>query len=253
MNCPGCHNPMEEQTYDARYGAAFTVDLCFACHLIWFDGQESGRLSPGSVLRLFGAIHARKDDPRRALPDAPACPRCASSLAQTHDLQRQTRFTYQRCVKDCGRLITFFHFLREKDFAQSLTPRQLAELKTHVKVVTCSNCGASVDLERGATCEHCRAPLAFLNPETVQKALAQLNPTGAPTEPTKLSEVEMQLVKDRMHVENYYAELDRREGRRLTRQPGNMGSMDSLDRRDERSDLLELGVEVVINAVRAIF
>ena len=61
------------------------------------------------------------------------CPRCKAQLRRTQDMQRATRFEYFRCPNDHGRLITFFDFLKEKDFVKPLTPAQIAELRKNVQ------------------------------------------------------------------------------------------------------------------------
>ena len=75
------------------------------------------------------------------------CARCDLRLIDTHDRQRDTPFRYWRCGRRHGRFITFFDFLREKDFVRPLTPAQVAELRAQVRSVNCSNCGAPIDLQ----------------------------------------------------------------------------------------------------------
>ena len=50
-------------------------------------------------------------------------------LVHTGDLQRTTRFFYERCPQNHGRLITFFQFLREKNFVRDLSLKEMEELK----------------------------------------------------------------------------------------------------------------------------
>ncbi len=47
--------------------AYLMLDLCFACHGIWFDRRENLLLSPDGVLTLFRTLHAHRDDPQRPL------------------------------------------------------------------------------------------------------------------------------------------------------------------------------------------
>ena len=43
--------------------------------------------------------------------------------------------------------MTFVNFLLEKDFVHPLSPEQLEELRQrHIQVISCSTCGAPVDL-----------------------------------------------------------------------------------------------------------
>jgi hypothetical protein len=91
------------------------------------------------------------------------CPRCRSRLQVTHDRQRNTPFRYWRCDRDHGHLITFFEFLREKNFIRPLTAPQIAELRQNVKTVNCSNCGGPIDLAAHSSCPHCASPLSMLD------------------------------------------------------------------------------------------
>jgi hypothetical protein len=60
--------------------------------------------------------------------------------------------------------MTFVNFLLEKDFIQPLSAEQIDELqKRRIQVISCSTCGAPVDLTRGATCTHCGASLSMLD------------------------------------------------------------------------------------------
>jgi hypothetical protein len=109
-------------------------------------------LTPGSTLRVFKLIgdHAGRSHASEA--DTAKCPRCRARLRQTHDMQRATRFQYLRCPNGHGRLITFFDFLREKDFIRPLTAAQIADPRRNVQIVNCSKGGAPIDLGRaGAT------------------------------------------------------------------------------------------------------
>jgi len=150
------------------------VDLCRSCQLIWFDRFESVQLTPGSVLALFKAMHDEAPAVRQPLSSTLACPRCDRPLAVTHDRTREARFTYYRCSHGHGRLTPFFQFLREKSFVRAAPPEDIARLKALVRVIRCSSCGAAVDLERQTACAYCRAPIAVLDPDGVQKALAGL-------------------------------------------------------------------------------
>jgi hypothetical protein len=163
MQCPACTAAMTVLTLDGHLGTKVEVDLCPACQVIWFDHMESLRLSPGATLQLFRTIGERKQTPPPPLTDPLRCPRCELRLLLTNDRQRNTPFRYRRCAREHGRLITFFDFLREKDFIRPLSPQQLAELRAHVQMVNCSNCGAPIDLARESACAHCNTPLSMLD------------------------------------------------------------------------------------------
>lgn len=174
MNCPRCAQPMQAQTVAGRLGRELEVDLCAPCQSLWFDMRENLQLTPGATLAVFRLIGERAG---RAVPedrDLAKCPRCNAQLRRTRDMQRATRFEYFRCPNDHGRLITFFDFLKEKDFVRPLTPQQVAELRSNVASVNCSNCGAAVSLAAEAACGHCRSPLSMLDLHQAERLVAQL-------------------------------------------------------------------------------
>ena len=156
------------------------ISACAPCHLFWFDKLESVRLTPRSVLDVFTFI-GRAGSARNTLSGQFKCPICSKALALTHDLQRTTRFTYWRCRNDHGQLITFHHFLREKNFIRSPSTAELAKLRATVRQVACSQCGAPIDLAAASACAHCASPVALIDPDGVARALSDL--TGASAVP----------------------------------------------------------------------
>jgi hypothetical protein len=170
---------MEEQAFDAHFGRAVAIDICFSCQVFWFDARESISLTPGATLALFRVMGDRIARAGVTHADTARCPRCRAQLRRTSDMQRATRFEYWRCPHDHGRLTTFFNFLREKDFIRPLTPRQIAELRSHVQAVNCSNCGAAVDVTAGSACAHCGSALSMLDLPQAERLIAQLQQAEA--------------------------------------------------------------------------
>lgn len=154
---------MSTDVFENRLGASISIDLCVSCQVLWFDGHESLQLSRGSVLKLFRLIGEHALAPRTRAATTPSCPRCGIRLIETHDMQRTTRFTYRRCPREHGRLITFVDFLREKDFIRPLSAEQIEDLRRNIQVVNCSNCGAPIDLAKDTSCTHCGSPLSMLD------------------------------------------------------------------------------------------
>lgn len=186
MNCPRCAQPMQAQMLDAHLGREVEVDLCTPCQSLWFDMRENLQLTPGATLAVFQLIGERAGRPIPQDRDIARCPRCHAQLRRTQDMQRATRFEYFRCPNDHGRLITFFDFLKEKDFVRALTPQQIAELRRNIQSVNCSNCGAAVNLAAEAACGHCRSPLSMLDLHQAERLVAQLQAadrTGRPIDP----------------------------------------------------------------------
>jgi uncharacterized protein YbaR (Trm112 family) len=135
--------------------------------------MEHLRLAASATLSLFEIIDAERGG-RHALPDKQACPRCRLTLRATEDRQRSTTFRYWRCPSGDGRFMTFVDFLREKDFVRPLDPRQLAELRSRMQSIKCSNCGATLDLNKDTVCGYCRTPLMMIDFEQVGKVVQQL-------------------------------------------------------------------------------
>jgi len=179
LSCPGCDQAMLTARFDAHYGRTVDLDLCHGCGLIWFDQQESIALTPGAVLKLFSTLDEHREQRHPLGSPAMRCPRCRRPLAATVDRQRATLFSYWRCPADEGRLTTFFDFLREKNFVRPLDAREMAELRERVQTLTCSGCGAPVDLAKGSSCAFCRAPLSLIDTKQVESIVRELKDAEA--------------------------------------------------------------------------
>ncbi|HET7339970.1 MAG TPA: zf-TFIIB domain-containing protein [Methylomirabilota bacterium] len=190
MSCPACGAAMAEETFDGHYGRRVVINLCKACRGLWFDGLESLQLTPGATLRLFERFAGEPPVPP---PAAGRCPRCGAALALAHDAQRDTPFSYLRCPAEHGHYITFFQFLREKNFVRRLSPAEIATLRDTLGEVHCSNCGAPVSLDRDAVCGYCHTPLAMLDPHQCAETVNALQAAEAhrtavdPTLPARLA------------------------------------------------------------------
>jgi hypothetical protein len=166
--------PLEFKTH---IGTPVTVDVCWPCHLIWFDQLESSSLALGAVIDLFRRIHEARtagDQARNLVSRQLACPICDSRLVNTSDIARGGRFSYFRCPHGHGRAIAFTQFLREKNFIRTLQPAEIAALSVTVKQVRCSSCGGPVDLVNDTACTHCGSPISVLDDAAVERALMAL-------------------------------------------------------------------------------
>jgi hypothetical protein len=178
--CANCGDAMASLVLEA-FGTPPSIEIsaCGSCSLFWFDRTENIRLTPKAVLELFQYI-GKAQRARDALASSFKCPVCFASLAVTQDLQRSTRFTYWRCLRDHGHLITFNQFLREKNFVRAPSPAELARLRATVRQIACSQCGAPVDLASESACAHCGAPIALIDPEGIAKTVDELESGSAP-------------------------------------------------------------------------
>jgi hypothetical protein len=178
---------------------------------LWFDRWEDLALSPGAVLRLFVVINENQPAQRNPLGTNLPCPRCRVRLLLTTDLQRSTRFQYWRCPAEHGHFMTFFQFLREKNFVRPLDAAEVERLRQNVRSVTCSSCGAPVDLNAGSACSYCRAPLSMLDARQVDTVVQELKreqgrrdeANRGPADPALFA----RLARDRASVEQSFARL----------------------------------------------
>jgi Zn-finger nucleic acid-binding protein len=198
---------MARAVLDGNYGSRVELDVCHACAALWFDGMESLALTPGAILRLFAVIHEDRAQARSPLRNALGCPRCRARLVPTADVQRGTRFSYWRCPGEHGRLIAFLDFLREKNFIRPLSPRELSALRRNVRTLTCSGCGAPVDLERDVACRYCHAPISVLDAAQVEKVVEELRRAEAERQAPPPADLPFRLLADKRHVERFYDRL----------------------------------------------
>jgi hypothetical protein len=211
MNCPNCASPMTELALEGHLGRGVVIDICGTCQAIWFDGYESLQLSAASVLKLFRLIGDNGGKVKARLSATAQCPRCQGPLRTTHDLQRTTRFEYRACPHRHGRLISFFNFLREKDFIRPMTAAQIDDLRKNLRTVNCSNCGAPVDLAKGGECAHCGSPLSMIDVKQAEVLVAALQKAGAGPQPVDKAALPLELARARRDVTDAFA--------RFTHQP----------------------------------
>lgn len=147
------------------------IDVCNSCHAIWFDAHESARLAADGVVDLFRLIHERGGAATARLGSKLACARCRAPLELANDIARNNRFSYHRCPNGHGRLTTFLHFLREKQFVRDLTVAERQKLAAHVRQIKCTSCSGPIDIAQHAACAYCGAAVSVLDKEATQKAL----------------------------------------------------------------------------------
>jgi hypothetical protein len=127
-------------------------------------------------------------------------------------MQRNTRFQYWRCPAEHGHFITYFEFLREKNFIRPLSPAEIARLRANVRTITCSSCGAPVDLNVGAACPYCRAPLSMLDATQVDAVVQELKREEAKRQEARREALDpalaLRLAKDRADVERRLGGVD---------------------------------------------
>lgn len=179
--CPSCRAPMHAHRFRRKLGGEILLDICLCCQGIWFDEFESLQLAPEGVVELFRLIQEQPEGLRQPLAATLYCPRCNERLIHSQDRVKSGRFNYLRCGEH-GRFITFGQFMIEKGFVRQVSPAEIKELKLHVAILRCNSCGAPVDIRSESACPHCRAPIAVLDADAVEKALAGYLAGTAPRE-----------------------------------------------------------------------
>jgi len=231
-HCPSCRTPMTPLSLPGKLYGIIDIDLCFSCQGIWFDNYESEQIAPGGIVELFKLIHEHRDDQRLPLADPLHCPRCNEKLLAGLDVVKSGKFTYHRCLQRHGRFSIFAQFMIEKGFVRQLNPAEIRELASRIQTVRCSGCGAPIDIRRDAACTHCRAPIAILDPDAVEQALAGYH----------------QAEIKRSHLDpNALADAIIETERQKSRQKSGL-TIEALDQRVD--DLLLAGITAVWNLVR---
>jgi hypothetical protein len=196
---------MEAPSFERTYGRRLTIDVCHRCQCLWFDDQEFLQMTPGATLQLVASVAEDKSLTRQPWASALRCPRCSRALVETHDIQRNTRFTYHRCPEGHGRFITYYQFLRAKNFVRPLSDEDVRELRTRIRQINCANCGAPVDIERNALCAHCRTPLAIIDPDQVRKTMAELQEAASEKQGVDAT-LPVSLAMERLRAERAFAD-----------------------------------------------
>ena len=210
MLCPRCSTPMRTETLHGHLEREVEIDVCVPCQSMWFDTLENVQLTPGATLAVFRLIGEHVGRPAPEDRDLAACPRCHAQLRRTRDLQRATHFEYFRCPNHHGRLITFFDFLKEKDFVKPMTAHEIAELRKNVQTVTCTNCGAPIDLAQRSDCGHCGSPLSMLDLHHAEHLIEQLHEADRANKPID-PELPLRLAQARHESEAAFAGLPRHQ------------------------------------------
>jgi len=180
MKCPNCPVPMTDWTLSTRLATQLTIDVCTPCQAFWFDEHKDLQLSPASTLQLMKYIGEHSSSPKPALAALLRCPTCPAHLTLAHNMARNVRFVYWQCPSQHGHFISFFEFLKEKNFIRPLSPVEIQRLRESVNSVNCSSCGAFIDLQNNSTCPYCHSPVSILDLKEQQQMLAQLQEAAEP-------------------------------------------------------------------------
>ena len=166
---------MEAVPLEGTYRGPMTIDVCTACRGFWFDAGEQFRLTPAATLLLVRRVEASRDQPRQRVGTRLPCPRCRLALGVTYDIIRDDKYRYFRCPDHHGLFMPFFEFLRSQGLVRGLTPQEVDALKRKLMSITCSSCGAPIDLQTQTKCASCGSGLAIVDLDHLGDALRQLD------------------------------------------------------------------------------
>ncbi|WP_374667470.1 hypothetical protein [Ramlibacter sp.] len=164
--CPSCRRAMQVLDLSAHYGRRVEIDLCPACHLLWFDGTESVRLSGRGVLDVLRAIQASHGQAHEPLASTLACPRCETRLQRSANLTALGPTAHHECPRGHGAAQSFSLYLAEKGFLRPLYRPEVEQLRKRPEdrqVYFCLNCGAPLDPRSREACSFCASPVQVVD------------------------------------------------------------------------------------------
>lgn len=167
--CPGCSLPLYHVVLEGHYAKAVQVDLCVACHLVWFDAFESVRLSGLGWVQLLRAM--LQPASQAVLPRIMACVRCHAPLSAVHN---QTRFGHtaaMECRQGHGQLQTFTLLLAERGLLRAVLPADRSSLAREGRTLQCLQCGAGDHAVDAKLCAYCESPLLMVDVPRLASAL----------------------------------------------------------------------------------
>lgn len=168
--CPGCQQPLRHVELEGHYAKVVQVDLCSACHLVWFDAFESVRLSGLGWVQLLRAMLLQPVS-QAVLPVKMACVRCNATLVGVHN---QTRFgpsAALECRQGHGQLQTFTLLLAERGLLRAVLPVDRSSLAQEGRALQCLQCGAGDHAPRAKECAFCQSPLLVVDVPRLASAL----------------------------------------------------------------------------------
>lgn len=231
---------MQTHRFASNLGDTLELDICFACQGLWFDRHENLKLTPASVVQLFGLLHEHRTDQHQPLAERMACPRCTGALVKGFDVVRSGRYMIYRCARQHGRFSSFSSFMVEKGFVRHMTRPEIDDLAKRVGAIYCTSCGAPVDIRKDHACPYCRAAFSLIDPQAVVRAMegyaaasARAKAQGMPASPVDIGDALVALERDRTRAER------ERQKRAFTSSTGDA------DDSSFTGDLLAAGVALV--------
>jgi hypothetical protein len=175
LDCGNCGAPQRVLRLAGHYGQPVEIDICAACHLVWFDAVESARLPGPALLDLIGEMAAAQTLAHQPLNPAAVCPRCRGGLKTVHNQSRWGRSLQLECRLGHGAYQSFAQFLSEKGLVRPLSSADRARLLQSRDDFPCVNCGGPITLG-DAACPWCTSVPGLFDVARLARAL---DPEGA--------------------------------------------------------------------------
>ena len=144
LNCGNCGAPKRVFRLAGHYSQPVEIDLCAACHLVWFDAVESTRLADPALLELIGVMAAVQRLAHQPLDPKAVCPRCRGALKNVHSQSRWGRSRQLECRLGHGAYQSFGQFLAQKGLVRPLSSADRARLLHGDDDFPCVNCSGSI-------------------------------------------------------------------------------------------------------------
>jgi len=175
LTCGNCRQPMQVLALPGHYGRSVELDLCRACHLVWFDQTETAQLNGPALLEVIGQMAAAQTLPHELLRAGAGCARCGGVLKTVHNQSRWGRSLQLECARGHGTYQTFAQFLQEKGLLRPMSRIDRAKLVDARGHIDCVNCGAALGRD-DEQCSHCLSVPSLLDVARLARAL---DPEGA--------------------------------------------------------------------------
>jgi hypothetical protein len=166
---------MRQLALDGHYQRQVDLDLCAACHLVWFDLSESARLGGPALLELIDQMAAAQRLPHVPLGEHAACPRCQGHVKAVHNLTRWGASLQLECLQRHGAYQSFAQYMQEKGLLRPMSHLDRAHLLAQAGRVDCVNCGAALGAG-DENCPYCQSVPSLLD---VARLAHALDPEGA--------------------------------------------------------------------------
>lgn len=146
--------------------------LMAGCAPGWFDAFESVQLTPGGTLALFREVTGAGATPASTTHAVSAL----HARAARHARSAACNSIPLLAVSPWPRALHAFRSVpAREDFIRPLSAAEIERLRSHIRTIRCSGCGAPVDLARDMVCRYCSAPIEALDPAAIEIAVQRLD------------------------------------------------------------------------------